>query len=138
MLWYVLIYLCTFHHVKPVRIRSLNQPVLSDEGKISCSRKQQKRLIGLVLPTDLLQVRRATHCATPPLKQPRCEVFQQGLLHMQCSYLFIHGARRFGNSFNHNQQTRLCVIFCMEENIVIKSLYNRKGKHLCKPWHNRS
>jgi len=28
---------------------------------------------------------------------------------MQCSYLFIQGARRFGNSFNHNQQTRLCV-----------------------------
>ena len=52
-------------------ILSLNQPVLSNEGKVSCSRKQWEPLMGLELTSltgiHLLQVIGATHCAMPPL-----------------------------------------------------------------------
>ena len=49
------------------RIRSSNQPVLSNKGKVSCSRKQRGPLMGLEPTTSTLFVRRATHCATLPL-----------------------------------------------------------------------
>ena len=39
-------------YVNHARIRSWNEPVLSNEGKVSCSRKQQKPLMGLELTTD--------------------------------------------------------------------------------------
>jgi len=35
-----------FAYVNQVRIRSWNQPVLSNEDKVSCSRKQQEPLMG--------------------------------------------------------------------------------------------
>ena len=44
-------------------IRSWNQPVLRNEGNVSYSRKQLEHT------TDRLRVRRATHCATPPLSR---------------------------------------------------------------------
>ena len=47
------------------RICSWNQPVLSNKGKVSCSRKQRGPLMGLEPTTSILRVRRATHCATP-------------------------------------------------------------------------
>ena len=46
------------------RIRSWNQPVVSNKSKVSCSRKQRCPLMGPT--TSNLQVRRTTHCATPP------------------------------------------------------------------------
>ena len=49
------------------RIRSWNQPVLSNTRKVSCSRKQRGPLMGLEPTTSTLRVRRATHCTTPPL-----------------------------------------------------------------------
>ena len=49
------------------RIRSWNQPVLSNKGKVYCSRKQRGPLMGLKPMTSTLRVRCATHCATPPL-----------------------------------------------------------------------
>ena len=41
-----------FAYVNQAWIRSWNQPVLSNEGKVSCSRKQRKPLTGLELTTD--------------------------------------------------------------------------------------
>ena len=41
-----------FAFVNHARIRSWNQLVLSNEGKVSCLRKQQEPLIGLELSTD--------------------------------------------------------------------------------------
>ena len=38
--------------VNHARIRSWNQPVLSNESKVSCSRKQREPLMGLKLTTD--------------------------------------------------------------------------------------
>jgi len=57
-----------FAYVNHARIRSWNQPVLSNEGKVSCSRKQREPLIWLSRLTGInrLRVRRTTHCATPP------------------------------------------------------------------------
>ena len=67
------------------RIRSWNQPVLSNKGKVSCLRKQRWTLwyrtlvlhitsqtcsplchAALEPMTSILRVRRAAHCATPP------------------------------------------------------------------------
>ena len=39
-------------YVNHARIRSWNQPVLSNESKVSCSRKQRGPLMGLELTTD--------------------------------------------------------------------------------------
>ena len=58
-----------FAYVNHARIRSWNQPVLSDEGWVSCLRKQQEPLVGLKLTTDQLRATRATHCPTPPLDE---------------------------------------------------------------------
>jgi len=41
-----------FAYVNHARIRSWNQPVLSNEGKVSCSTKQRQPLMGLELKTD--------------------------------------------------------------------------------------
>ena len=49
---------CVYYFVLPLMI-------LINEGKVSCSRKQQEPLMGFESKTDHLQVRRATHCATP-------------------------------------------------------------------------
>ena len=49
------------------RSRSWNQPVLINEGKVSCSRKQREPLMGFEPTTDIFRIRRVTHCATPPL-----------------------------------------------------------------------
>ena len=47
------------------QIRSRNQPVLINRGKVSCSKKQRGPMMGLESTTSTLRVRRATHCATP-------------------------------------------------------------------------
>ena len=59
-----------FAYVNHARIRSWNQPVLGNESKNSCSKKQRglwwgsnSRLAG----THRSRVRRASHCAMPPL-----------------------------------------------------------------------
>ena len=57
-------------------IRSWNQPVLSNKGNVSCSRKQRGPLMGLEPTSSTLQVRRATHCATPSFK---CRMKAKGL-----------------------------------------------------------
>ena len=41
-----------FAYVNHARFRSWNQPVQSNEGKVSCSRKQREPLMGLKLTTD--------------------------------------------------------------------------------------
>jgi len=41
-----------FAYVSHARISSWNQPVLNNEGKVTCSRKQRERLVGLELTTD--------------------------------------------------------------------------------------
>ena len=41
-----------FAYVNHARIRSWNQPVLSKEGKVSCSRKERGPLLGLELTSD--------------------------------------------------------------------------------------
>ena len=41
-----------FDYVYHARIHSWNQPVLSNEGKVSCLRKQRGPLLGLELTTD--------------------------------------------------------------------------------------
>ena len=48
------IYFCSIVKSRP------NQPVLSNKGKVSCSRKQQGPLVGLEPTTSTLRVRRAT------------------------------------------------------------------------------
>jgi len=60
--------LAIFAYVNHARIRSWNQPVLSNEGKDSCSTKRRSlwwcsnsRLTGI----HRLRVVRATKCATP-------------------------------------------------------------------------
>ena len=61
----------TFAYVNYAPIGSWNQPVLSDEGKVSCSRKQREPKIDGARSHDWQastnRVRRASHCATPPL-----------------------------------------------------------------------
>ena len=47
------------------QIRSWNQPVLSNKGKVSCSMKQRGPLMGFEPKLDTLWVRRAIHFATP-------------------------------------------------------------------------
>ena len=42
----------TFAYVNHAQIHAWNQPVLSNEGKVSCSRKQREPLMGLELTTD--------------------------------------------------------------------------------------
>jgi len=54
-----------FTHVNHAQIRSWNQPLLINEGKVSCSRKQWEPLMGLDLTIDRLGVRCVTYCATP-------------------------------------------------------------------------
>ena len=44
--------LALFAYVNHTRIRSWNQPVLSNKGKVSCSRKQLEPLMGLEIKTD--------------------------------------------------------------------------------------
>ena len=46
------------------RIRSWNQPVLSNKGKVSCSMIQRGPLMGLEHTTSTLRIRSATHCTT--------------------------------------------------------------------------
>ena len=41
-----------FAYVNHAQILSWNQPILSNEGKVSCSRKQGWLLLGLELTTD--------------------------------------------------------------------------------------
>ena len=49
-----------------ITLESWNQPVLSNKGKVSCSRKQRGSLMGLEPTTSTLRVGHAIHCATPP------------------------------------------------------------------------
>ena len=49
-----------------ITLESWNQPVLSNKGKVSCSRKQRGPLMGLEPTTSTLRVGHAIHCATPP------------------------------------------------------------------------
>ena len=51
------------------RIRSWNQPVLSNNGKVSCSRKQRGPLMGFEPMTSTLRVRHVTYCIAPSLKE---------------------------------------------------------------------
>jgi len=44
----------TFAYVKHARSQSWNQPVLSNEGKVSCIRKQREPLMGLTTESDAL------------------------------------------------------------------------------------
>ena len=56
-------------NVNHARNRSWNQPVLRDEGRVSCSIKQWEPLMGLdsrLTSIHRLRVRGTTHCATPP------------------------------------------------------------------------
>ena len=65
-----------FYFENHARICSWNQPVLSNKGKVSCSRKQQGLLMGLKPTTSTLQVRRATQCTTPPLWMSKVNILQ--------------------------------------------------------------
>ena len=60
-----------FAYVNHARIRSWNQPILSNEGNVSCSRKQREPLMGLELMTD---------------KQPQ---IKRCPLHHSAAHLFI-------------------------------------------------
>ena len=55
-----------FAYVNHVQISSWNQPVLSNECNVFCSRKQWKSMTGLVLMTDQLRVRCSNHCIPRP------------------------------------------------------------------------
>ena len=66
-----------------ISFSSWNQPVLSNKGKVSCSRKQQGPLMGLKPTTFTLRVRHATHCATPPLNILKSHLSQYGTTNMQ-------------------------------------------------------
>jgi len=57
-----------FPYVNHTQICSWHQPVLSNAGEISCTRKQAEPLIELKRMIDLLQGRRFTHCAILPSK----------------------------------------------------------------------
>jgi len=48
--------------VNHTQIHSWNQPVLSNESKVSCSRKQRGPLLGLELMTDLDLVNNGSIC----------------------------------------------------------------------------
>ena len=65
-----------FAYVNPLQIRSWNQPVRSNEGKVSCSRKQQEPLLGLKLTTDRHP---ATTSQTPyPLRHTALQYYSVG------------------------------------------------------------
>ena len=57
----------TLFYVNHARICSWNHSELSNKGKVYSSMQQPKPLMGLELTADLLQHRRATKCATPPI-----------------------------------------------------------------------
>ena len=56
--WFILMYFssiankATFAYANHAQIRSWNQPVLSNEGKVPCSRKQREPLLETGLKTD--------------------------------------------------------------------------------------
>ena len=64
--WFILVLFWSkqflFINVNHARIPSWSQPVLRNEGNISCSRKQRESFMGLELTTDQLPSRRASHC----------------------------------------------------------------------------
>ena len=63
-----------FAYVNHARIRSWNQPVLSNESNVSCSRKQRGPLMGLELTTDRYPpIMNQTHC--PPRHAASVSVF---------------------------------------------------------------
>jgi len=72
-----------FAYVNHAQICSWNQPVLSNEGKISCSRKQLEPLMGLELTTD----RRDIHNATPPIRETVVTIYDIRMLLQQISIL---------------------------------------------------
>ena len=55
----------SFAHVNHTSIHSCNQPVLSNESKVSCSRIQWEVLMGFNLTTYWLQIRRPTLVTAP-------------------------------------------------------------------------
>ena len=78
--------------VKPLRIRSWNQPLLDIMGNMSCSREQWGPWMGLELRTSSLRVRRATHCTTPPQYLPDVYMYdnvQPGMPRWACHTIKI-------------------------------------------------
>ena len=76
----------TFDYVNHDRIRSWNQPVLSNEGKVYCSRKQRELLKGLKLTTDRHpSTTRPTrfplcHAPPPPIDDRRITEFDDHIM----------------------------------------------------------
>ena len=78
-----------FAYVNHARIRSWNQPVLSNEGKVSCSSKQRGPLLGLELTTErhpptTSQTRYPLRHAAPPL----ISTIDDWLKHLYTTLLF--------------------------------------------------
>ena len=60
-----------FANVNHTQINSWNQPVASNVGKVSCSRKQQKPLLGLKLTTDNIHQLEVSHTTKLSHATPR-------------------------------------------------------------------
>ena len=75
-----------FAYVNHARIRSWNQPALSNEGKISSSRKQRDPSLGLKLTTDKHPPTTSQTLPTAP-RSPVCCIWHLGQRYLvgQCS-----------------------------------------------------
>ena len=88
------------------QICSWNRPVLSKEGKVSCSWKQHELLMGFKRMTYQLRVRRATHWSTrPPLQQYLSKSNNQCL--------------RTTDSYNNHSIYCLCFLWTNKQNIQV-------------------
>ena len=102
-----------FVYVNHARIRSWNQPVLSKESKVSCSRIQRGPLMGLELTTDRYPpitsqtrypLRHAASSHVVEMYMCDCVFLTTERLHMhrvyQCQYSILHHISHFNMAWS--------------------------------------
>ena len=99
-----------FTYVNHARIHSRNQPVLSNQGKVSCSIKQRELFMGFELTTDRLRTRRAIHCTTPR-QHTYTPAYTLILVHIRTAHLHT------GNTPTHQHTHLYLYIFAQHTSI---------------------
>ena len=115
---------------------SWNQPVLSNKGKVSCSRKQRGSLMGLEPTTSTLRVRRATHCATPPQETfPFCFISSRWTFNWSMAFLYTFAiAYTFCNSRQRELVSFLEELYTFERHVTALAFYFKDQfyqRHAC-------
>ena len=104
-----------FAYVNHAQIRSWNQPVLSNESKVSCSMKQRGPLMGIELTTDRY----------PPITSQTC-------------YPLRHAASRIGFSGLYIPQEHyfICTLWpwSTDEYVIIRTFFCNEYLWKCDLW----